>query len=88
MGGTQYFLKEFGTKVFENIPNIGTKTVELFWIVKGSENNNVVLSVKETFNSTIPVMVIEEIMLEGMGLSKALNTFPFIERLKGVARIF
>ena len=68
MDGTQYFLKEFGTEVFENIPNIGTKTVELFWIVKGSENNNVVLSVKETSNSTIPVMVIEEIMLEGMGL--------------------
>ena len=41
MGGTQYFLKKYGTEVID-IPYIGTKTVEIFWIIKGSENNNVV----------------------------------------------
>ena len=66
MGGTQYFLKKFGTKVIENIPNIGTKTREVFKIVKGSFNNNIVLTPKES-NSTFPD-VVEEEMMSGMGL--------------------
>ena len=67
MGGTQYFLKKYGTEVID-IPYIGTKTVEIFWIIKGQKNNNVVLSVKETLNSTIPVVVAEEILSEGKDL--------------------
>ena len=67
MGGTQYFLKKFGTMVLENVPNMGTKTVETFWIVKAAKNNNVVLTLKEN-NSTYPDVVEEEMMSEGMSL--------------------
>ena len=66
MGGTQYFLKKFGTVVLENIPDMGTKTVETFWIVKAAKNNDVVLTLKEN-NSTFPD-VVEEEMMSGMGL--------------------
>ena len=65
--GTQYFLKKFGTEVL-NIPNMGTKIVEKFWIIKGSKDNNVVLSIKSTSNTTFQYVVTEEIMSEGMGL--------------------
>ena len=65
--GTQYFLKKFGTEVL-NIPNMGTKEVEKFWIIKGSKDNNVVLSIKSTSNTTFQYVVTEEIMSEGMGL--------------------
>ena len=67
MNGTQYFLKKFGTEVL-NIPNMGTKIIEKFWIIKGSKDNNVVLSIKETSNRTFPVVLTEEIMSEDMGL--------------------
>ena len=67
MGGTQYFLKKFGTEVLENVPNMGTKTVETFWIVKASINNNVVLTLKEN-NSTYPDVIEEEMISEGMSL--------------------
>ena len=67
MGGTQYFLKKFGTVVLENIPDMGAKTVETFWIVKASKNSNVVLTLKEN-NSTFPDVVEEEIVTGGMGL--------------------
>ena len=65
--GTQYFLKKFGTEVL-NIPNMGTKVVEKFWVIKGSKDNNVVLSIKSTSNTTFQYVVTEEIMSEGMGL--------------------
>ena len=65
--GTQYFLKKFGTEVL-NIPNKGTKIVEKFWIIKGSKDNNVVLSIKSMSNTTFQYVVTEEIMSEGMGL--------------------
>ena len=54
--------------MLENIPNMGTKKLEIFFIIKGSKDNNVVLSLKETFNRTFPIVVTEEIMSEGMGL--------------------
>ena len=66
MGGTQYFLKKFGTVVLENVPDMETKTVETFWIVKASNHNDIVLTLKEN-NSTFPD-VVEEEMMSGMGL--------------------
>ena len=65
MGRTQYFLRYFGTEVLENVPNMGTKTVETFWIVK-AYHNDIVLTLKEN-NSTFPD-VVEEEMMSGMGL--------------------
>ena len=57
IGGTKYFLKKWSWP-----------QLQAFWIVKGSKNSNIVLTVEETFNSTFPLVVTEANMSIRMGL--------------------